>query len=278
MKEVKRRHSKNGTIVSESPYLDGVPHGITRFWHENGALAREIPMEKGFVNGTGKQWNQNGKLLGSYDMRFGTGVERTWHENGTLWSTCSFVKGERCGPSRMYSEDGDLFAESYWLYGERVTWKVYLEKSKIDSKIPNTNDDYPKLPARIEELKALEKKLGPAGMADMLPKKLLQGDSVREALSWLEESKLRSIGQATSRRKSLNLVRKLYDCGAINVQAVEIDGAEEEEQNAGKIVIEIPKDKDGRKAIFKIAGKIARKQGYDPEQDVGQQYCFLMLD
>ncbi len=277
MKEVKRRHSRNGVVVSETLYSDGVPHGMQRFWHENGVLAKEIPIEEGSVNGTVKQWSQSGKLLGSYDMSFGTGVEYTWHENGKLWTTRSFVNGERCGPARMYSEDGDLFAESYWLYGERVTWRVYHEKSKTDSRLPNSKDDSPKLPARIEEMKAWEKKLGPAGTADMLPKRLLQGDKVREALSWLEESKLRSLGETTSRREALGFVRRLYDYGAINVHAVEINGTEEE-QNTGKLIVELPADKDGRKAVFEIAGKVAREQGYDPEQDVGQQYCFLMLD
>src|ERR1043166_6628644 len=77
-----RTHYPDGTVETEVCYDQGVVHGVTKHWHPNGSLAAEIPMDRGQVEGVARFWSERGDLLGSYEIRNGTGVQKAWHSNG----------------------------------------------------------------------------------------------------------------------------------------------------------------------------------------------------
>jgi hypothetical protein len=245
-------------------------------------LALEIPYEHGIENGMIKQWNDQGELLGSFEINKGTGTYSLWHQNGGFRGEISLVDGKFTGRQRTYWADGVLGAESFWLENEKVSKKRYREACEENPRLPRYDDE-----PRPSKKKSVKEKtrdtVMPATTAkeyEELAARLLKGSRVREALSWLEESQKpsRSLGEATGQSASLQLVRKLYALGAVSVHAVEIDGAEGDDQNTGRLVIELPKDDETREKLLQFCGRLARKLGFDPDPDVGQRYILLMLD
>jgi hypothetical protein len=279
MMEVKRSYHTNGAIAAEVTEIDGAPHGVTRHWHPNGAPAMEIPMSRGIIDGTVKQWNDKGELLGSCEINKGTGTYRMWHPNGQLMGETSMIDGKWTGRQLAYFDTGELVGETYWLENEKVSKKRYLEASKQNPNLPRYEDE-PKSGAKNPQKKAGKLPNRPIRSPDELPLKLLQGARVREALAWLEESRQpsRSLGEATGQDESIRLVRELHSLGAVAVHAVEIDGAANDDQNTGRLVIELSQDQKQRKKVLEFCGDIAREAGFDPALDIGQRYLLLMLD
>jgi len=69
----------------------------------------------------------------------------------------------------------------------------------------------------------------------------------------------------------------VYRLGARRVWAVEID-REDEFENTGKLVLQLPKLPAKRKGLFAWAAQRARRTGHEPYMDEGQEYVFVMLD
>ena len=103
-----------------------------------------------------------------------------------------------------------------------------------------------------------------------------------EARSWLEDihsdEYFVNLGELESSEKSLDLVNSFYDAGAVEVIAVEIDKYEDEGENAGKLVIVLPEDKEQRAKVLDLCSNIVEEQGFDRLEDFGQKRVFLMLD
>lgn len=278
MTHVERTYHDNGALHSETPKVDGVVHGFVRHWYDNGQLGIEAPMVNGLVHGVVRNWDRSGNLLGTYEMQQGTGLEIHYHTNGRIRSLCSYIDGRISGPAKSYLESGEILAEGYWLDGKPVTWDKYEAAAKDDSRLPNPVDYRPEIPAKIAKLKELEARIGPAGMADLLPKQLIEHSRTRDALEWLDESDTRSLGEGMQRGRSIRLVKKLLELGANRVLATSIDAYDNDEQNTGEIIIELPAERTERKRLFDHVGRLARKQGFSKEADVGQQYLLLTLD
>ncbi len=117
-------------------------------------------------------------------------------------------------------------------------------------------------------------------MIDDFVQQFLNAPTTKEALGWLRagtDEDFRSIGELETNEESISLVELIYNAGASEVLAVEIDEFPEG-QNTGKLVVKLPDDSAKRKCILDWAGTISQQQGFDPEPDSGQQYVFLMLD
>jgi len=279
MNEVRRAYYPDGSIRGEVTLVDGIPEGVSRDWHPNGILASELTMRHGIPEGVGKQWNEEGELLGTFEIKDGTGTQRIWYPDGTLMGETPWLHGKRTGRLRAYFEDGEHAADTYWLGNERVSKKRYMDACEHNPELPRYE---PEPPARKPERKkkAPATPAGPTTPSDEFELQLLAGPAVREALAWLEETRepSRSLGEATGQDESIRFVKELYDFGAVTVHAVEIDGAPSEDQNTGKLVIEPPQDQGQRDKLLDLCGELAIEQGFDPEPDVGQRYLFLMLD
>ena len=118
-------------------------------------------------------------------------------------------------------------------------------------------------------------------MSDAFVERFLDSPNTKEALSWLRaasESDFRSVGEHETTEESIALIEEVYDAGAAEVLAVEIDEYPDEGQNTGKLVIKLPDDTNARQRVFAWVGEIAQSQGFDAEQDSGQSYLFVMLD
>jgi hypothetical protein len=92
------------------------------------------------------------------------------------------------------------------------------------------------------------------------------------------KSDFRSVGEHETREESIAVIQEIYDAGAEEVLAVEIDDYPDEGQNTGKPVIKLPDDAAARQRVFAWTAKVAESQGFNAEQDSGQSYLFVMLD
>ncbi|MCS6897214.1 MAG: hypothetical protein NZM29_04510 [Nitrospira sp.] len=109
---------------------------------------------------------------------------------------------------------------------------------------------------------------------------LLRSERSQEARTWLEGGPpgSRTLGEAGDPEESRELVEELYRLGAERVTAVDIMQYESGEENTGTLVITLPDDPVRRAALFARCGELAREQGFDPEDDLGQKHLLVMLD
>ncbi len=101
-----------------------------------------------------------------------------------------------------------------------------------------------------------------------------------EARAWLQSGDTedsRTLGELVTTAESLQVVDDAYAAGAVRVIAAEIDQYPEGE-NTSKLVIVLPDEIEERAALFRWAAPIAEQQGFDPDEDCGQDYLFLMVD
>jgi antitoxin component YwqK of YwqJK toxin-antitoxin module len=280
MTKIDRTYHDNGAIATEGMEIDGIPHGIVRHWHPNGVPAMEIPMDHGIIDGVVKQWNEKGELIAVSELNHGTGVLRTLAPEQGIDGEITYVNGKLTGRQISYCA-GELMGVSYWLDDKKVSRKRYLEACKENPALPRYEDDRKLGKTWQEKIKkpVLSKPETAQAVSDELPLQLLRGSHVREALAWLEETRQpsRSVGEAIEQEESIRLIKKLYNLGAVSVHAVEIDGGPADDQNTGRLVIEMPREKLARAKLLRFCGTLAREEGFDPESDLNQDYVLLML-
>ena len=90
-----------------------------------------------------------------------------------------------------------------------------------------------------------------------------------------EKGNERTLGEDTDNVRSRAIVEPFYRAGAKAVYVFEVD---EETQNSGRLLIELPDEKKGRQAVLRVGNKWAKTTGFDPDGDHGQRYVLLMLD
>jgi hypothetical protein len=107
---------------------------------------------------------------------------------------------------------------------------------------------------------------------------LIQNTESAEVKPWLQDdSKSRTLGILEGTEESIEFIQEVFDRGAVQVFAVEIDSYDDSE-NTGKICLELPDDLGLRQQVLEWASEISEEQGFDPEFDIGQRYVFMMLD
>jgi len=277
--KVERDYYPNGKIRFEGYFKNGIPHGFNRIWYENGLIAREYIFKEGVPDGISRHWDDAGNLLVENNIINGTGIEKVWNPETKSWSEFSWVNGECTGRFRTYWADGTVIGDVYWIRNKQVSKKKYIEMCQIDDSLP-----------KYEDLKTEKKKAKKQNTAhdqgftyvanDSYYEKLFSENTMIEALSWLNEPDVpeRTLGECARPEDSIELVKDFYALGAVKVWTFEIDGAPDEEQNSGKLVIELPSNSKKRAKILKKCGEIAEEMGFDAETDMGQKYVLVMLD
>lgn len=101
----------------------------------------------------------------------------------------------------------------------------------------------------------------------------------QEALAWLEQKdgKERTIGESSENMDapaSLRLVRDLYQRGAEEVTAIDIE-SDTHLETTSTLIIKLPQEAAARKRIFQVNAKTAREAGFDPTTDEGQHLLML---
>jgi hypothetical protein len=103
-----------------------------------------------------------------------------------------------------------------------------------------------------------------------------------EALSWLEGGEGRNtLGEHPTSDESVELVSAVYEAGAEEVLAIEIDEYDEQDGihgNTGKLILRLPSEPSARQRVFEWCARQAEMQGYDGPKDEGQTHVFVSLD
>ena len=276
--------------LSECEYVDGVMHGRCRRWHENGQLAFDAYYKNGIPDGVGVSWDENGHEICRYEIVNGTGIERVIvRARSTSIVEDPWVNGVRHGIGRHLTPEGKIKAEFMWLHGKNVDFEEYQRACEQDPSLPRHETN--------ESKWAVKAVAAATGDHDAYGREILKEEGVYEVRAWLsapsgrkapppfagrcyapqtETGELaRTLGEDTDGRESLAIAESFYKAGAKTVWVYEVD---EETQNSGCLLIELPSAKKSRIGVLKVCNKWIVKQGLDPDEDEGQQYVAVHLD
>jgi len=113
---------------------------------------------------------------------------------------------------------------------------------------------------------------------DVYVQNVLQKDPRKqEALAWLKlsDGKERTIGDGNQdATASLHLVQDLYQHGAVEVTAIDID-VDTHMETTSTLIVKLPDEAAARKRVLQSEAKVARLGGFDPVPDEGQRYVML---
>jgi antitoxin component YwqK of YwqJK toxin-antitoxin module len=167
-------------------------HGVQREWYDDGKPKSESPYKNGVMHGLFKRWDEKGNLVACYKIVSGSGIEKVYYSNGRLMQevqyrenvrnglcyqlydngqmmsvgtctngrpsagvgidyypsgeisdvACHDEKGQPIGPFARFAPDGKLDRDvTYFLDGMTVTKDQYLQHSKADPKLPKVEND-----------------------------------------------------------------------------------------------------------------------------------------
>lgn len=268
--EIERIYHRNGRVFQEVPFVGGKINGVIREWHRNGILAKEVPMKDGVRHGVCKQWNEKGELLGTFEMNKGTGISKQWFPNGHLEFEASIIDESFTGRLRRWNEAGELVQETFFLRNKTVPTDEY-------DRACQTN---PSLPSYADELNESRPILVPGTNRrrghERLIARLLSTRTV-SAMDWLktDSPNSRKTLDELNTAKSIALVTALYDAGAADVLAVDIDEDSAGNENAYKLVVVLPTDQEQRQAIRKLCAR--RRFQFSPENETGHSHLAVFL-
>jgi hypothetical protein len=129
------------TSIGRTEIEDKEDVRIIRHWHPNGTLVEEqhcrmLSDGRFVLDGTTRRWNSDGELIGSFELRCGTGTQRLWFDNGQLQGENPMLDGFLTGLQRAWDEGGYLLAERFFYKGAVVSKKRYRELQDTDPSIP----------------------------------------------------------------------------------------------------------------------------------------------
>ncbi len=161
-----RYFHETGDLSEEIPLRNGVRHGIQYNSLVPGKLLSTEPYFNGLPHGTARQWSNDGKLIGTYTMKYGTGLdlwrqehdgfihlaearyvkEGKWHgfewwlseDQKSISSENHFWNGQPHGIERSWNWGGRLRRgyPRYWVHDRRVTKRQYLRARAKDPTLP----------------------------------------------------------------------------------------------------------------------------------------------
>jgi hypothetical protein len=115
-----------------------------------------------------------------------------------------------------------------------------------------------------------------AAKSDAFCQSMLAAGKQDDAKTWIE-SKDHTLGEY-SHVKSRNLLNKLIRVGATRVYACDIDSYDDNQENTGHLVVELPDDSKARKSVLREIDRLASLQGFEGDFDNGQRYAYIKLD
>jgi antitoxin component YwqK of YwqJK toxin-antitoxin module len=162
-----RRFHPTGELMHENPIRHEMMHGIVYRCDEPGKVISAEPWSYGLPHGVARQYSHDGALLGTYQMKRGTGLDLWWQEahegapwlsearylrdgkwhgfewwlredQKNVWEERHFASGQPHGVERQWNSAGRLKRgfPRYWVKGRRVTRHEYLRLSARDESLP----------------------------------------------------------------------------------------------------------------------------------------------
>jgi hypothetical protein len=268
---IERCYYRSGQIHTEAGALDGKFHGLLRSWHRNGRLASREPYRYGLLHGVCRQWNEEGKLLGSYQMKNGTGIQRACYENGRLQMEFSTVNGRRTGRRRFWLRDGTLASEA-WLIEDQNVSRMEYQKTATE------HLDWPHYPNERSRPRTLSRKQFEIRVFELHCEWLVSRPNKHGASEWLAQGNAasRSMGQLGF-QKAKSLVAAVACHKADQVLAVDIYRSKQGKEFCDNLLIRLPKSKRQRLAIrrlFKCLPSRARC-AVQPDKDDAREWLFV---
>lgn len=114
------REYKDGTLVKQTPFEDGLIHGEVIESHPDGRPKQLMTVDKGKTR-TIVDYHDNGKIKDEKhfdDRQKLSGVRKQYFPNGNLYKEEAFEDNTLNGPSRLFAEDGTLVKEGAFLQGK----------------------------------------------------------------------------------------------------------------------------------------------------------------
>lgn len=162
----RRYFHEKGELSYEYPIRNGLKHGMHYRSDEPGKILSAEPYFKGLAHGIAKQWSDDGKLIGTYTMKWGTGIDLWWNEykdkkphlsevlylkdgkphgfnwwlnsNATIYWERHFFEGKMHGVEREWNNKGRLRRgyPKYWVNDIKVSKRQYIKDFAKDRELP----------------------------------------------------------------------------------------------------------------------------------------------
>lgn len=115
------RRDAQGNVLEQTPYVDGLKHGMVGAWYASGQRKHERPYVEGKREGVHQGWWADGTLRFSYtfvnDLHDGTANE--WYPSGLLAEAFTYEAGKEEGSQQMWRPDGTIRANYVVKEGRR---------------------------------------------------------------------------------------------------------------------------------------------------------------
>lgn len=118
-----------------------------------------------------------------------------------------------------------------------------------------------------------------AFMTDELAPRWLEAPSTHEALSWLKTASdpdSRSVSFSRTTDESIQLIKSVYEAGAIDILAIEIgEPGNSSREVAGGLLVKLPQDETSRRNVLARVNQCDEDRKY-PCRDYGQAYVHFL--
>ena len=118
---------------------NGRPHGVGHSWYPSRQLQSETPFQDGVAHGVWKHWAEDGRLLGTFEVVEGTGLFHTWYDDGRPRTEVSTVRGLPTGRVRHWDEAGEI-TDGFMFKGRKISRKRYASLAASDRSLPRYDD------------------------------------------------------------------------------------------------------------------------------------------
>ena len=187
----------NGQIKSETPYKNGMIHGIRKTWYENGQLLRQCPYMEHMRHGTSTSWYPTGRIKSEEKFQSGRshGINTYWDLGGKQLFKQLFIRGKLINNGiNSLINSGALTARYIIKINNAEVRRVCLEElgygrflNQLDHEIIDKDGDYElvKINWHIKERPiVLVKVKCPSTGAFYVLRVPLSMKTVKEAVAW----------------------------------------------------------------------------------------------
>ena len=108
--DIERSYFPNGNIEYEAKYINDKLDGLSRVWLEDGTLISESEYSNGQPHGLWMQYHPNGSIKYEVYYEYGkkTGDEKWFYKNGQIKSKQTFISGKPETEITRWKLDGTL--------------------------------------------------------------------------------------------------------------------------------------------------------------------------